>query len=426
VSGSIIYNERQARETASAVEGLDAALKSETVLSSMAAGIPREAIDGYRRSLRSEREHLLGRLEAFQKAKEGDLNLLKEQAGSELGAQLVVARIAKGYTQKQLARKLGMQEQAIQRYEAERYRSISLSGFHRVAAVLDLHLKIEQTRGTGSEWGLPFEVDHTAAAKVLKHARASNWIGKSAESPEEAFDLFKQGISDHLLRHGKPSLLRTGLGVHDIATDLAIVAWKAQVARRAEKRLKNLKSQFRLTNVDWLADLARLSADEAKLQAIPAFLERQGVILVCEPAVPGTNLDGASFLLENTPVIGLTLRKDTIDSFWFTLFHELAHIVLHYWTGLQNGFFDDLGKGSLENVEQEANTFAGAYLIPNELWIKAPARIAKTPEPIQTLARQLGIHPAIAFGRIRMERNDYRIFSDKIGQGKVRRALLGS
>lgn len=421
---SLISNERQARETTNAISGLDEALTSEAVLNSIAAGVPREAIKGYRQSLQEERQHLSLRLDAFQRAKDGDLEPLKRQAGSDLGSQLIVSRIAKGYTQKELARKLGLQEQAIQRYEAERYRSISLSGFQRVAAVLDLNVRAEHTRGIGNEWGLPFEVDHSEASKVLKHARDSKWIGKSAESPEEAFDLFTQGISDHLLRHGKPSLLRTGLGVHDIATDLAIVAWKAQIAREAEKRAKNLKTKFRLTDIRWLTELARMSADETQLKAVPSFLEDHGIMLVCEPAVPGSKLDGASFLLDEIPTIGLTLRKDTIDGFWFTLFHELAHVVLHHWTGLQSGFFDDLGTSSLENVEQEANSFAGAYLIPNELWIRSPARIAKTPEPIQSLAQQLGIHPAIAFGRVRMERNNYKIFADRIGQGRVRKVLI--
>ncbi|MBA3243071.1 MAG: ImmA/IrrE family metallo-endopeptidase [Acidobacteria bacterium] len=420
----IISNERQAREAANAITGLDEALSSEVIFSSIAAGLPRENHDTYRRSLRAERDQLSRRLQAFEKAREGDLVSLKEQAGSDLGSQLIIARIAKGYTHKQLARKLGLQEQAIQRYEAERYRTISLSGFQRVAAVLDLKLTTQQNRGVGNDWGLPFEVDHSTASKVLKHARAANWIGKDSDGPEEALDAFRQGISDHLLKHGKPSLLRTGLGVHDVASDLAVVAWKAQVSREGERRIKELGSKFRVTNIAWLAELAQMSSDESFLSAVSGYLAQHGIILIYEPAVPGTKLDGASFLLDGAPVVGLTLRKDTIDGFWFTLFHELAHVVLHYWTGLQDGFFDDLDQGSLENVEQEANGFAGAYLIPNELWIKSPARIAKDPEPIQNLAKQLGIHPAIVFGRIRMERNNYRIFADRIGQGKVRKALL--
>jgi len=59
------------------------------------------------------------------------------------------------------------------------------------------------------------------------------------------------------------------------------------------------------------------------------------------------------------------------------------------------------------------------------VWKRSPARIAKTVAPIEALAKQLGIHPAIVFGRIRKERNDYAIFANKIGQGTVQRQLFG-
>lgn len=424
VSARLISNDRQAREAQGQIGDLDEALSSETIFRSMAKGLPSEVTESYRRSLSAGRDELWRRLEAYQLAREGNLDLLKKEAGGDLGSQLVVARIARGYTQKQLARKLGLQEQAIQRYEAERYRSISLSGFQRVAAVLDLRLTTEQTRGLANDWGLPFEVDHSAALKILKHAKSAGWYLRNSEPTEDGIDDLKRGIGEHLLKHGKPSLLRTGLGVHHFSGDLALVAWKTQVSRLAEEEINSLKSRFDITDIGWIRNLVKLSSDEDKLSSVHRVLAEQGVLLIYEAQIPGMRVDGASFIIDDIPVIGLTLRKDSIDSFWFTLLHELAHLVLHYWSGLQDGFFDDLDASLLDNVEQEANDFASNCLIPNELWIKSPARIAKAADPIQTLAGQLGIHPAIAFGRIRMERNDYTIFSDKIGQGKVRKALL--
>jgi HTH-type transcriptional regulator/antitoxin HigA len=127
--------------------------------------------------------------------------------------------------------------------------------------------------------------------------------------------------------------------------------------------------------------------------------------------------------VDEHPVIGMTLRSDAVDNFWFTLLHELAHIVLHYRTGLASGFFDDLDHVEVDEVEEEANRFAQNMLIPDAVWTRSPARIAKTAEPIEKLAQLLGIAPAIVFGRIRMERNDYKIFSDKIGRGEVRKHL---
>jgi HTH-type transcriptional regulator/antitoxin HigA len=135
-------------------------------------------------------------------------------------------------------------------------------------------------------------------------------------------------------------------------------------------------------------------------------------------------VDGAAFLIDGNPVIGLTLRRDTLDGFWFSLLHEVAHVVLHYRTGLASGFFDSFEPHAVDELEDEANAFASNLLIPDEQWRRSPARIAKSPEPIEAFARQLGVHPAIVFGRIRMERDNYTLFSNKIGQGQVRKRLL--
>jgi HTH-type transcriptional regulator / antitoxin HigA len=135
-------------------------------------------------------------------------------------------------------------------------------------------------------------------------------------------------------------------------------------------------------------------------------------------------IDGAAFLVDSAPVIGMTLLRNTVDNFWFTLLHETAHVVPHYRTGLSAGFFDDVTATEVDELEKEANAFAGNLLLPDEVWAHSPARIAKTAEPIEKLAQQPGIHPAIVFGRIRLERSDYSLFSNKIGHGLVRRQLM--
>jgi HTH-type transcriptional regulator/antitoxin HigA len=136
-------------------------------------------------------------------------------------------------------------------------------------------------------------------------------------------------------------------------------------------------------------------------------------------------IDGAAFLIDGAPVIGMTLRRDTIDNFWFTLLHEIAHVVLHYRTGLSAGFFDDdVTRREVDELEDEANAFAGNLLIPDEVWTRSPARIARTTEPVEKLAQRLGIHPAIVYGRIRLERGDYSLFPNKIGHGLVRPQLM--
>ena len=152
-----------------------------------------------------------------------------------------------------------------------------------------------------------------------------------------------------------------------------------------------------------------------------ALLAEKGIVLVIEPQISGMKVDGAAFLIDGIPVIGLTLLRDTIDNFWFTLLHELGHVVLHYRSGLASGFFDDVEKQDPDELEVQADRFAQNLLIPDEVWRRTPARISKTAEPIVRLANALGISPAIIFGRLRMERRKYNIFANKIGQGSVRK-----
>jgi HTH-type transcriptional regulator/antitoxin HigA len=121
----------------------------------------------------------------------------------------------------------------------------------------------------------------------------------------------------------------------------------------------------------------------------------------------------------------MTIRKDTVDNFWFTLLHEIGHAILHYQTGLATGFFDQIDAPSIDEQEAEADLFATSILIPEEKWRRSKARIATSADVIEKFAREISVNPAIVFGRIRRERNNYSIFSGKIGQGTVRKQVIG-
>ncbi|CAO3424287.1 ImmA/IrrE family metallo-endopeptidase, partial [Azospirillum doebereinerae] len=255
-------------------------------------------------------------------------------------------------------------------------------------------------------------------------ARDNGWLEADKDSDENAIATLVRYVGDHVIRYGTPSLLRTGLNVVNHSEDWSLLSWKAQVTRQAETVISRSKPRYRPINVSWLADLVRLSQfEDGPKQAMDLLLEN-GIVLVTEPQISGMSVDGAAFLIDETPVVGMTLLRDTVDNFWFTLLHEVGHIVLHYRTGLSSGFFDDVNSSEVDEFEVEANQFASSMLIPAEVWSRSPVRIAKTAEPIERFAEHLKISPAIVFGRIRMERNDYKIFSNKIGRGTVRKQFF--
>lgn len=421
VAKSIIANDRQARDTASAIEQISAALSSDQALKSIVEGLPREVIASVRRSLLTEKEELAALLAAYNEAKAGRPEQLRERIGSDPGGLLVVARVARGWSQKELARRLFIPEQQVQRYEAERYRSISLGNLIRVARTLGAKLTADLPTQSHEQWLPSFEMTQAEAQKVLKHARAEGWLGKAEQSDESGLGQLKRTVAEHVADHGTPSLLRTGLNVEDHSGDWLLLTWKAQVTRHAQAQIQRTKPKYKALDVGWVMELARLSAHEDGPKLAQKLLADHGIVLIVERQISGMTVDGAAFLVDETPVIGMTLRHDRIDNFWFTLMHELGHVILHYRTGLSAGFFDSTEDFAFDDFERQADEFASNILIPEELWIRSPARIAKSPEPLERLAAQLGIAPAIVFGRVRMERKNYTIFSNKLGAGKVRK-----
>lgn len=422
----IIANDRQARDAATTLERISRALSSEQIFKSLVEGLPQEVIEGVHRSLRSERDELTDLLSAYGEARAGDPERLRKRAAGDLGGLMIVARVARGWSQKELARRIFMPEQQVQRYEAERYRSISLGNLMRVARALGVSLTADLAGQLPTRWLPDLEMSSSEAQKVLKHAKAQGWLVTPDCSDESGLIQLKRTVAEHVGEHGTPSLLRTGLNVEDHSEDWLLLAWKAQVTRRAKAVIQKQRMHYSPLDVSWLKDLVGLSIRDDGPIAAQSMLAEHGIILVAEPQIAGMNVDGAAFLVEATPVIGLTLRHDRLDNFWFTLLHELAHVVLHYRTGLASGFFDSIESPSIDELESEADRFAENLLIPSAVWDRSPARIAKSPEPIERLAEQLGIAPAVVFGRIRKERRNYALFSNKIGSGKVRRQLLMS
>jgi HTH-type transcriptional regulator/antitoxin HigA len=151
------------------------------------------------------------------------------------------------------------------------------------------------------------------------------------------------------------------------------------------------------------------------------YLSKLGVAVVVEPKLPNCVFDGAAMISERAvPVIGLTLRLDRIDYFWFTLLHELAHVWLHL-SDTSESFIDRMESSDADSlVEREANKVARDGLIPPSVWKRSEAFLNPTAESIRRLADDLHIHPAIVAGRVQFESKRYERFRELLGQGKVR------
>lgn len=129
-------------------------------------------------------------------------------------------------------------------------------------------------------------------------------------------------------------------------------------------------------------------------------LRKIGVIFFVLPHLQKTYLDGAAFYYNSNPVIVYTGRYKRIDNFWFTVAHEIAHILKHLNRNLPF-ILDNLRDGERNQLEDEADMLAAEKLRHQE--------ILKTLEPylgylttnkVEECAETYHVHPAIIIGKL--------------------------
>ena len=278
--------------------------------------------------------------------------------------------------------------------------------------------------------GLSVPEDHASSGKAdvdwskfpFKEMARRGWLSDLSTKAKTGVDeLVKGFIEDAGLQFGAAAFRRSiGGEAASPTTRYALYAWLARViqqARAMKPRLGPFEPE-KLT-AGFLRELAQLSWSERGPLLAVEFLERHGIAVVIEPHLKGTQLDGAALKdADGTPIVGLTLRYDRLDNFWFTLVHEVAHVWKH--VGNDEAFLDDLDVPSEDRREAEANRLAREAFIPRVMWRRSEAYLSPSRETIEKLARELRIHPAIVAGRLRKESRNYTAFSDLVGQQQVR------
>ena len=129
---------------------------------------------------------------------------------------------------------------------------------------------------------------------------------------------------------------------------------------------------------------------------------------------------------EGRPVIGLTLRHDRTDGFWFTLLHEAAHIHLHYdkLRSERSTFVDDIEIQSDDVHEREADTLARESLIPISILSRAKWDRHSTSGDITAVASRARVHVSVVAGRWQRDHQNYRKFSRLIERDALTPMLL--
>lgn len=256
------------------------------------------------------------------------------------------------------------------------------------------------------------------------------WIDKGRNLKDRAEELIRRLIERAGGPNALPSVLyRKNDGTRQNAKmdRYALEAWCWQLlATACETPLPTIYREGVITE-EFARSLVKLSWSKEGPKLAKEYLANHGIHLIYLPHLPRTHLDGAVLKLPDaTPVIGMTLRYDRLDNFWFCLCHELAHVTLHMKKGTDAVFIDDLSLGEVETVETddketEADQWALEVLIPSDAWNKSVVRSRPTPSSVVELAHELGIHPAIIAGRVRKELHNYHLLTHYVGSGEVRK-----
>lgn len=220
----------------------------------------------------------------------------------------------------------------------------------------------------------------------------------------------------------QPTLFRKSVK----ADENLLAIWQARARAQAEY-LCLAEERPALTGLtkEHLRKLAILSVDPQVVRQLPSILAKFGIILVYICALPGMSADGAVFHLSTGhPVIAMSLRFSRLDYFWFTLLHELAHLVLHADQLKEPVFFDIEASEEMNRIERAANRLAKDSIVDRESWRNCAPKYDSSDWALHTYAAEQGVHPSLIAGLLRKESGDYKRYSLIINENDVRKIIF--
>jgi HTH-type transcriptional regulator / antitoxin HigA len=238
------------------------------------------------------------------------------------------------------------------------------------------------------------------------------WVrtSENVEVLEQRFCAFFS-ISD---MNARPELCHNAKKTEATATASPLQqAWLFRVKTMASQQVVSAYSKTKLKSA--LGKLKGLTLSPEEVRHVPQIMAEAGVRLVFVEPMAGSKMDGACFWLDaEKPVIGMTLRFDRIDNFWFVLRHEIEHVLQ------EDGKVDNLtiidsdigvGDGELTNCERRANDAGADFCVPSTELENFIARVQPyfSEDKVLRFAQRINVHPGLVVGQLqrRLERHDF-------------------
>ncbi len=176
-------------------------------------------------------------------------------------------------------------------------------------------------------------------------------------------------------------------------------------------RIRQIASAHRVAAYDesklpsCMKELRKLASYSAGVGKVPALLAKHGIRFVVVEPLTGGKVDGvATWLDEESPVIGMAVRFDRLDSFWFTLGHEMVHVKYRDVVPVDSdvAMTEEPPFAVKPPVERRADEESAAlYISPSELksFIDRVGPMYSK-DRINQFANRIKIHPGIIVGQL--------------------------
>ncbi|MBA2491654.1 MAG: helix-turn-helix domain-containing protein [Gammaproteobacteria bacterium] len=187
------------------------------------------------------------------------------------------------------------------------------------------------------------------------------------------------------------------------------LAWLFRVRQIANEMPTPAFSRKNLA--DAIEQMSQFLGNREEVRHVPKLLHNSGVRYVVVEGLSDSKIDGACLWLDaKSPVIGMSLRFDRIDNFWFVLRHECAHVLHGH--GQDIAIIDsELQQINDDESEEEriANTEAAEFCVPqakmDSFYIRKNPLFSE--KDVLAFSKRLKVHPGIIVGQLHKRRNRY-------------------
>ena len=323
------------------------------------------------------------------------------------GETVAGAIVALGISQAELARRMGRPPQVVNEIihgskeitpetaiQLERVLGVPAHVWVRLQADYDCtKARLADAERVAKEIPLAEEFPYNSIANL-------GWVPRAKKPEERAENLLRFFGVASLASVPQPSvaLRRTGRTY----SARALAAWLRQGERAAQK------VEVAPFNADALRALIPKFSGYTRQEPEQWFPKLQhdlascGIVLVVLQHLPGMGAYGAARWLAGKVLIQLCVIRKYEDQFWFTFFHELAHVLQQP----QTDVIEFEGNGKNEAGENAANACAQNWLVPPDryhAWTLSFGTYYPSTESVRRFAADVGIAPAVVVGRLQSD-----------------------